>query len=59
MESSASALFLLKNTQSKALVSGNDFSFNKDGIPLEKQIEIFDKLFNEKASEINNLRKKD
>ena len=40
---------------SNALNSGDDFSINKDGVPLEKQEEIFNELIKEKGSELNGL----
>ena len=39
----------------KAFVSRSDFTINKNGAPLEKQREKFDKLVNERASEIDNF----
>ena len=36
--------------ESNALINGNDFSINKDGLPLKKQTEIFDELVNERLS---------
>ena len=40
---------------SNALNSGDDFSINKDGVPLEKQEEIFNELIKEKGSELDGL----
>ena len=40
---------------SNALNSGDDFIINKDGVPLEKQEEIFSELIKEKGSELDGL----
>ena len=47
--------WLYQLVDSNALNSGDDFSINKDGVPLEKQEEIFNELIKEKGSELNGL----
>ena len=40
--------------KSNELIKGNYFNIDRDGIPLEKQEEIYSKLLEERASEFNN-----